>query len=134
MDISSAKWQVVGIDEKAEKVIDGKEHSSWSAVGNKKGNEIIIDLGESLTLKGFRYLPMQDRWFSGLIKDYAFYTSLDNKNWHLAKKGEFANIFNNPIWQSVTFNPQTARFIKLKALTTVDDKPATFAEIGVLTE
>ncbi|MFK7983415.1 MAG: alpha-L-fucosidase [Saprospiraceae bacterium] len=134
MDIAATKWQVVDADEKAEQVIDGKENSSWSTAEQNKENEIIIDLGETLTLKGFTYLPMQDRWFSGIIKDYAFYTSLDNKNWTLAKKGEFANIFNNPIWQSVTFSPQTARFIQLKALTTVDDKPATFAEVGVLTK
>lgn len=133
MDVASTKWQVVGADKKAEKVIDGKENSSWSTSGQTKENEIVIDLGETVKLKGFTYLPMQDRWFSGIIKDYAFYTSFDNKKWTLAKKGEFANIFNNPIWQSVSFNSHTARFIKLKAVTTVDDKPATFAEIGVLT-
>ena len=133
MDISATKWQVLNSIEKAQQVIDGNEQSAWIPTGENSENELIIDLGEPLNLQGFTYLPMQQRWISGFIKDYAFYTSLDNIEWTLVKKGAFSNIFNNPTWQRVVFKPQKARFIKLKALTTVDGKAASFAEVGVLT-
>ena len=132
-DVSPALWKVLSTDVNAEKAIDGNEDSWWAADESSK-NEIIIDLGETLKLKGFTYLPMQDRWVSGFIKDYEFYTSKDNRTWNLISKGEYGNIENSPILQLTTFNLISARYIKLKSITTVDGNPATFAEVGILTK
>ena len=94
----------------------------------------MIDLGEQKDLRGFTYLPMQARWISGFIKEYEFWISRDNQTWTKAASGEFANILNSPILQRVAFDEQKARYIKLKAVKTVDGKPASFAEIGLMTQ
>lgn len=130
LDVSAAKWQVLGGDEKAALAIDGNPMTSWES----SDDEINIDLGETLTLTGFTYLPMQQRWISGFISEYAFYTSSDNQNWTLAVKGEFGNILNSPILQSITFPSQSARYVKLVGVNTVDGNKAAFGEVGVLTK
>lgn len=132
-DLSAAKWSVLHQDEKTIQTIDGDPMTYWVDQSPGNQNEIIIDLGETIDLTGFTYLPMQQRWISGFIKEYECYTSLDQKNWTLAGKGEFGNILNSPILQRVTFPASKARFIKLKAVSTVDENPASFAEVGVLT-
>jgi len=131
-DVSAAKWKVLHKDKNAAQVIDGNSNTWWFDDSRKNRNEIIIDLGEALALKGFTYLPMQQRWIRGFIKDYEFYVSRNKRNWKLAGKGEFGNILNSPILQRVTFPKVEARYIKLKAKSTVDNNPASFAEIGIL--
>ncbi|MCB0855115.1 MAG: alpha-L-fucosidase, partial [Bacteroidetes bacterium] len=125
-DISAANWKVISSDEKAVNAIDGNSSSYWTAPSNP--GEIVIDLGEQKDLRGFTYLPMQARWISGFIKEYEFWISRDNQTWTKAASGEFANILNSPILQRVAFDEQKARYIKLKAVNTVDGKPASFAE------
>ena len=75
---------------------------------------------------------MQNRYLSGLIKEFEFYTSLDGKSWKKAAAGEFGNIANSPIEQRIEFDPRAARYIQLKAKSTTDAEPASFAEIGVI--
>ncbi len=132
-DISAMQWKVLDPDPEAVKVIDGNPNSWWADRSKNGSNDIIIDLGETLELKGFTYLPMQQRWISGFIKEYEFHTSEDKKSWNRVSKGEFANILNSPIEQRVTFPSVKARYIRLKASNTVDDRPASLAEITVLT-
>ena len=134
LDISTAKWKTLHPDENAQKAIDGLAESWWAPKEESNKNELVIDLGEPLKVKGFTYLPMQQRWISGFIRDYQFFTSLDNKNWTLVSEGEFGNILNSPILQRITFDENDARYVRLKADATVDGKPASFAEVGVLTQ
>ena len=133
-DISAAKWQVLHADKRAMQIIDGNANTWWEDRSNNNRNEIIIDLGESLDINGFTYLPMQQRWISGFVKEYEFFVSSDNQNWTPAAHGEFGNILNSPILQRVDFPTVQARYIKLRATSTVDDKAASFAEIGILTK
>lgn len=134
LDIAPAKWRVLNAGPDAEKAIDGMEGSWWGSKKEEPVQELVIDLGETVSLSGFTYLPVQSRYFSGLISNYEFYTSPDNRNWKKAAEGEFSNIQNSPIWQRVTFAAQPARYVRLKASKTVDNNPPAFAEIGVLTE
>jgi len=120
-------------DKKANQIIDGNPKTQWAGP-KKENNKIVIDLGETLELTGFTYLPMQQRWISGFIKEYEFSTSMNKRNWKQAATGEFGNIQNSPILQQVSFPKQIARYIKLEGVTTVDGKPAMFAEVGVLTK
>jgi alpha-L-fucosidase len=133
-DISSEKWKVIQEDENADKIIDGNNDTWWQLPEGSLNNEIVIDLGEILELNGFTYLPMQARWISGFIKDYEFYVSLDNKEWVMTSKGEFGNIQNHPILQQAAFSKRPARYIKMKAISTVGDTPPSFAEIALLTK
>ncbi|MCK0136027.1 alpha-L-fucosidase [Arenibacter sp. S6351L] len=135
-DIARKKWQLLNIDDKnAERILDGLEKTSWGQSAEKLPIDLTIDLGEDVKLKGFKYLPDQNRWSSGIVFDYEFYTSTNGKNWKLQNKGEFSNIKNSPIWQTKTFDVVKARYIKLRALrNTEGNKKAGYAELTVITE
>ena len=59
--------------------------------------------------------------------------SQNGKSWSKVSAGEFSNIVNSPVEQTIRFDEVKAKFIRLKASKTADGNPATFAEIGVLT-
>lgn len=131
-DIPAAKWKINSQDTNAILAIDGKEDSFWTLSANDR-NQIIIDLGETLLLKGFTYLPPQNRWFSGIISEYELYTSITGGHYTLIQRGEFSNIQNSPVWQRVEIPEKQCRFLKLKAIKTTDGNLPSFAEIGILT-
>ncbi|GJH40676.1 hypothetical protein RCZ04_12260 [Capnocytophaga sp. HP1101] len=136
LDIPKAKWKVLSTTATdIQKVID-ESPVSWFM--QDKGNTptaITIDLGELLNLKGFTYLPSQDRWAEGTISHYVFEVSTDNVHWKKLSEGEFGNIKNNPIEQRITFPVEKARYIKLTATKTVDDShKVSYAEIGIITQ
>ncbi len=129
LNIAKAKWKVVHNDPNAEKAIDEDSSTFWKSTDN----EIVVDLGEVLTIKGFNYLPPQNRYMSGVISKYSFHTSTDGKNWTEQEIGDFSNIRNNPIEQSIPLRtPVNAQFIKLKSLQTSDNQSAAFGEVGVI--
>ncbi|MGY6741749.1 MAG: alpha-L-fucosidase [Cecembia sp.] len=129
LDMPKAKWKVIHNDPNAEKAIDEDPNTFWQSTGD----ELTVDLGEIVTIHGFTYLPPQNRYMSGVIMKYVFESSLDGKNWKVLKSGEFSNIRNNPIKQSIRFEPIEARYIKLKSLQTTDNQLGSFSELGVLT-
>lgn len=127
VDLSKAKW--IGTIKQSMKAIDENAGSYFTS----DDNSLTVDMGESVSLKGFTYLPMQGRYPSGFITNYIFETSLDGKSWSQVAAGEFSNIVNSPVEQTIRFDEIKARFIRLKASKTADENPATFAEVGVLT-
>jgi alpha-L-fucosidase len=146
-DIAPAKWKVTFTDGQAkgadpEKAIDGNPESFWATgyqpEAAKYPHEIQVDLGEALTMKGFIYTPRHLVERSGTIYTYAFYVSEDGKNWgEPVAQGNFANIANNPVTQTVRFNkPAKGRFIRLKAIAPANEKEhwASVAELGVITK
>jgi len=133
LDVAPEKWRVLAVDPKAQAIVDGRA-DTWWACQEDAPQEVVVDLGDPLALRGFTYLPMQERWISGFIQDYECYTSLDGTTWTLAARGEFGNILNSPVRQRVNFDERPARYLKLKATLTVDGKAASFAEIGVLSK
>ncbi len=116
--------------------IDGSNKSSWYIQSDKMPIDIIIDLGEQLNLKGFTYLPDQSRYAGGYIFNYEFYISDNITIWgKVISQGEFSNINNSPVLQQKYFDPQKGRYIKLRALSEVNnEKRIGFAEIGILTK
>jgi alpha-L-fucosidase len=96
--------------------------------------DLVIDLGKNYNVCGFKYLPDQNKWSSGIITNYQFYISEDNVKWKLVNEGEFSNIKNNPVWQIKNFPQVNARFIKLRAIkNTSNDDVAGYAEVDVIT-
>ncbi len=128
-DLAKGSWKLISSDSNAIKAIDELSNSYWTS----PANELTLDLGQQVDLKGFTYLPMQARYPSGYIADYAFEVSADGKSWKRVAQGEFSNIQNSPIEQMVRFEPVNSRFVRLKALRTADGNAATFGEFGVLT-
>lgn len=129
LDIAKAKWKVIHNDPNAIKTIDEDPATFWSS----NNQELTVDLGEVIHIKGFTYLPPQNRFMQGVISKYSFQSSVDGKTWTERAKGEFPNIHNNPIEQMIRFEDAQARYVKLKSLGTTDNQAASFAEIGVIT-
>jgi alpha-L-fucosidase len=133
-DISRANWKIKGREQET-KTFDGNPNTSWRKTGKKFPLDVVIDLGQTTTLKGFTYLPEQSRWSSGIVFKYQFFTSTNGRNWKQVSKGEFSNIKNSPIWQKKLFSPTKARYVKFKALSTTDDRTAIgIAEFDILTK
>jgi alpha-L-fucosidase len=136
-DIARKNWKILDSnDAEAYKITDGNSSSVWHQDKNKKMPvDLVIDLGKVEKLIGFRYLPDQNLRSKGIITNYEFYTSQDNKTWKLIHQGEFSNINNNPLWQTKSFELTKAKFIKLTALkNTKNDDFVGYAEIDVITE
>ncbi|NKI27965.1 alpha-L-fucosidase [Arenibacter sp. 6A1] len=138
-DISKKDWEVLKVSsgnlKDAYRIIDDNLTSSWTSGAKDSPNEVIIDLGKTYLLQGFTYMPIQGRWPFGIISQYEFSTSTDNKTWTIASTGEFSNIKNNPIEQTVKFKTSEARYIKLKGVKIIDDdKRLSVGEIGVFTK
>jgi len=136
-DICRKDWKIVGInDEKAYSILDGNTSTVWyQRDGKKMPVDLVIDLGNEYNVCGFKYLPDQNKWSSGIITNYQFYVSADNKEWKLVSEGEFPNIKNNPLIQIKKIAPAMARYIKLRALkNTSGDDVAGYAEMDVITK
>lgn len=98
-----------------------------------EGDRLLIDLQEERMVSSLHFLPDQGEPNKGLIANYEIRVgvSKDAVN-QLVKSGEFSNIQNNPVMQSVFFTPVKARYIELKATRMIHvGEPMGFAELGV---
>ena len=139
LDISKKEWKVIrassGNELETDRMIDEDPNTFWATDEKvSKPQEVVIDLGAVYDLSGFTYWPIQERYPYGIITNYEFSTSVDDKKWKITATGEFSNVVNSRIEQTVRFKPQKGRYIKIKG-TKVDgtDFRASFGEIGVLT-
>lgn len=132
-DIAPAKWNVISPQsDDLQKAIDGN-HTSTSIIKNNEA--LVIDLGESLPLKGLFYTPLANEKANNVYR-YNLYTSTDGNNWDkVISNSSFNNIKNNPIKQDVQFeNTVQAKYIKLEPLqNTNNGKDYSISEIGVIT-
>ncbi|KQN97149.1 M6 family metalloprotease domain-containing protein [Paenibacillus sp. Leaf72] len=136
--IPQTNWTLKYVDSdelynEALKAFDGSNstlwHTKWSPVAPMP-HEIQIDLGASYTLSKFSYLPRQDGQVNGTIKDYEFYVSTDGVNWGTSvASGAFTN---DTTLKEVSFAAKTGRYIRLRALSEVNNNPWTsVAELNV---
>ncbi|CAD0005461.1 alpha-L-fucosidase [Flavobacterium salmonis] len=137
--VSKENWKIVtassGDLKQADRIIDGNPNTDWSFGNdsNKLPQEITIDMGGVLSLKGFTYLPQQVGNNLNLISNYEFYSSMDNVKWTLQSQGEFSNIKHNPIEQIKTFKKTKARYIRFVAKSAVGKgETVSIAEINII--
>ena len=122
--------------EPVEEVADRSEWNGLSRAGWKvtEKQPLVIDLGETVSLKAFTYAPLNETAKPTMAFRYKFYVSQDGKQWkEVPTNGEFSNIMHNPLPQTVAFKSVVkARYIKLDA-TTPSSTPAEVEmnEIGV---
>jgi hypothetical protein len=127
--------ETAGEDGKGANAVDGDSttiwHTQWQDANPPCPHEIVIELIPPTMIKGFTYLPRQDDSDHGNIKDYEIYVSDDGIDFgQPAGKGTFEN---SKDLKTATFEPRKCRFIKLKALSEVNDSEWTSAaEIGVI--
>jgi alpha-L-fucosidase len=137
-DVSKENWKIKGAfanEEKTRFIFDGSPETSWN-IKSKPRVDVVIDLGETLNITGFTYLPDQGRWGQGVISNYEFYVSIDGKNWgKTVSSGEFANIKNSPVLQKKEFNQVSGRFLKLRALSPAEENGNIgIAEFDIITK
>ncbi|MCX6955174.1 MAG: alpha-L-fucosidase, partial [Verrucomicrobia bacterium] len=118
--VAKSRWKLVAPDaaaargkETPRQMIDDAPATAWRAA-KAEPMEVIVDLGESLTIRAFSYLPPAGGEPKGVVDRYEFATSTDGKAWTPAASGEFANIRANPIEQSVPLAaPALGRYVRI---------------------
>ena len=92
----------------------GEKKSSGLHIFFSNPRLMMIDFDSEQTFTSFRYLPPQDTK-DGIITHYTLWSSTDWTNWTKLASGEFSNIVNNPIWQTINFEPTKAKVFKFEA-------------------
>lgn len=128
--LKSHPFAIQGIDEEEMKKASDKDAATACFI---QGENIIIDLGAEKQISSFHYLPDQSEAAKGLIVNYEIAVGTQAETvTNVVKQGEFSNIKNNPILQSVYFSPVVARYISVKATRMLNEgEPMGFAEIAV---
>ena len=92
----------------------GEKKSSALHIFFSSPTQMLIDWDTEQTISSFRYLPPQDSK-DGIITHYTLWGSTDWSNWTKLASGEFSNIVNNPIWQTIKFSPTKVRMLRFEA-------------------
>ena len=92
----------------------GEKKSSNLHIFFSNPKQMMIDWDTEQTFTSFRYLPPQNTR-DGLVTHYTLWASSDWSHWTKLASGEFSNIVNNPIWQTIAFPATKARILKLDA-------------------
>ena len=111
----------------------GEKRSSNLHFFYSNPKQIMIDWEQEQTITSFRYLPPQATR-EGTITHYALWASTDWTNWTKLASGEFSNIVNNPIWQTIKFAPTKAKILRLDADRLADGTRMAFSDFEVITE
>lgn len=128
--IKSVPFTLIGIDSNEQaKATDRNPQTVLFCNDNK----IVIDLGSEQEVSNLLYLPDQSEGRRGLIHTYTIATCDAKGNvLKTLKTGEFSNLQNNPILQTVTFPTVKTRYIMLKAeRMVVDGEQMGIAELGI---
>ena len=94
--------------------------------------QMMIDWDTEQTISAFRYLPPQNIK-DGTVTHYTLWASTDWSNWTKLASGEFSNIVNNPIWQTIKFPATKARILKLDADRLASGERMAFDDFEVVT-
>lgn len=94
---------------------------------------LLIELPQVQNVKEFRFLPAQDNK-EGLPLNYRLLGSVDGKSWKTLSEGEFSNIVNNPIWQTVTFTPSNVKYLKMECTRITSGNEIRYSDLEAVTE
>ena len=94
--------------------------------------QMMIDWDTEQTISSFRYLPPQNTK-DGTVTHYTLWASSDWSNWTKLASGEFSNIVNNPIWQTIKFPTTKARILKFDSDRLASGERMAFDDFEVVT-
>ena len=132
--IHSCSYQAASKGE-AERAIDRNLRTLWHTYG-KDGEhgapqDIAVDMGREVTLSAFLCMPRTDGIHHSLVDRYRYEVSLDGKSWTRVAEGEFSNIRNNPVLQTVPLRkPVKTRYFRFTALHAIGSVHLSIAELG----
>ena len=119
--ISELEWR---------KAIDDRDFSIWTMPEGQ--TSLTIDMRQPQTFSSFTYMPPR-RDKNGLILAYQLQVSDDAAEWTTVSEGEFSNIENNPIRQTVPLaTPATARYVRLVATRLCQGTSAAIADFKLM--
>ena len=111
----------------------GEKKSSGLHIFFSSPRQMMIDWDQDQTITSFRYLPPQES-HDGTITHYTLWGSTDWNHWTKLASGEFSNIVNNPIWQTIKLTPTKVRMLKLDADRLASGNRMGYGDIEVITE
>lgn len=111
----------------------GEKRSSALRVFFSTPKQMIIELDKTQTVTNFRYEPPQNTEH-GLVTHYALYSSTDWTHWTELASGEFSNIINNPIWQTIKFKPTKAKILRFEATRLAEGDRMAYSDIEIVSE
>jgi arylsulfatase A-like enzyme len=123
-------------DRRAVYAIDGNPrtvwHSQFSGTLATHPHELVIDLGDTYRIRGFRYLARQDRGWNGTFGETEFYVGDSPKTFVVpAAKAAFKKV-RTPQTADCA-KPVRGRYVLVRVLSEVNGKPwASAAAIGVI--
>ena len=147
--VKASKLRFTIVDTKAEPVIkkiglylapiltadipnSGEKRSSGLHIFFSSPTQMLMDWDSEQTVTGFRYLPPQDGT-GGTVTHYTLWGSTDWNDWTKLASGEFSNIVNNPIWQSLSFPATKVRMLKFDADRLASGERMGYDDIEVVT-
>ncbi len=110
-------------------------HTVWCTTPPPTPHELQIDLGATYNnITGFQYLPRQDQYYNGEVKDYEFYVSSDGVNWGTAvASGTLMTSITDKSQKQVNFTAVAGRYVRFRAMTEINGGPWTsMAELNVI--
>ena len=111
----------------------GEKRSSLLHYFFSSPKQMMIDWDTEQAITAFRYLPPQATR-EGTVTHYSLWASTDWSNWTKLASGEFSNIVNNPIWQTIKFAPTKAKMLRLDADRLADGERMAFSDFEVVTD
>ncbi len=111
----------------------GEKHASDYYIFFGADKMMFVNLDKEETVTGFRYLPPQDSR-AGLVTHYRISATTDWNHWETLGEGEFSNIVNNPIWQTVRCKPTRAKVIRVEGLRLAEGERMAYSDIEVIKE
>ena len=127
--IAKSGWRIIP-ERRRCAAFDENPATIWTA-GEKQ--ELCIDLGNSIDISSFIYTPPVSKP-DGIVSKYEIYVSDKPNQWGKAvSKGEFGNIRNNPLPQTIHFESKiNGRYFRFVASETIENAPMTIAELDIL--
>ena len=114
------------------KIVDSAEkHASSYNILFDGDRVMYVTFAQEKTVTAFRYLPPQDS-SEGTVTRYRISASTDWNHWETLGEGEFSNIVNNPIWQTVRCQSTRATVIKVEALRLARGDRMAFSDVEVV--
>ena len=108
----------------------GEKKSSALHIFFGSSMQMFIDWDAEQTISTFSYLPPQDGK-DGIITHYTLWGSTDWNKWEKLATGEFSNIVNNPIWQTIKFPEVKVRVLRFEADRLAEGKRMGYSDLDI---
>ncbi len=111
-----------------------KKSSAYNVFFNNAGAQaesMFIDLGKVQEVRSLRFLPDQESR-EGTPLDYILNGRKSDGSWVQIAKGEFSNIINNPIWQTISFSPGEYDMLRLDCRRITSGNRIRYSDVEVL--